>query len=332
MTFPRPPRGILLAIAVAALAVAGFVAWRYLSTPAVPTGFAVGNGRVEAERLDIATKFSGRLAEVLVGEGDWVEAGQVVARLDSAELEAQLREARAAVAQARQRLAQSAAEVARQEAQLKLAEIEHDRAMLLVQKGHVAKQVLDQRTAERDAAVATLDADRAAVADATAAIEAAAAGEERLEVNLEDYTLKVPRPGRIQYRLALPGEVLAAGARVLTLLDLTDVYMEIFLPTQEAGQLAIGAEGRIVLDAAPDFVFPGTVSFVAADAQFTPRQVETQRERQNLMFRIKVQVPRDLLERFAPLVKTGLPGVAYVRIDPAAAWPERLQVRLPNAP
>ena len=94
----------------------------------------------------------------------------------------------------------------------------------------------------------------------------------------------------------------------------------------------MGAEGRIVLDAAPDFVFPGTVSFVAADAQFTPRQVETQRERQNLMFRVKVQVGRDLLERYAPLVKTGLPGVAYVRIGPAAAWPDRLQVRLPNAP
>ena len=322
----------MLVVLTAAVAAGGYAAWRLLLSPSLPAGFAVGNGRVEAERLDIATKFSGRLREVLVEEGDWVEAGEIVARIDSADIEAQLREARAATNQARQRLAQSAAEVARQESQLKLAEIEHDRARFLVQKGHVSKQVLDQRTAERDAAMAILDADRAAVADATAAIEAAAARVERLEVDLEEYTLEAPRPGRIQYRLALPGEVLAAGARVLTLLDLTDVYMEIFLPTQEAGRLAIGAEGRIVLDAAPDYVFPASISFVAADAQFTPRQVETQRERQNLMFRVKVQVGRDLLERYAPLVKTGLPGVAYVRLDPAAAWPSWLQPRLPDVP
>jgi HlyD family secretion protein len=323
---------IFLALLLLAAAGAGWFFWSRYLAPSLPDGFAVGNGRIEAERLDIATKFPGRLREVLVAEGDWVQAGQVLARIDSADIEAQLRESRASVSQARQRLAQTSAEVARQESQLKLAEIEHDRALFLFQKGHVAKQILDQRTAERDAARATLDADRAAVADATAAIEAAVARVERLEVDLEDYTLTAPRAGRVQYRLALPGEVLGAGGRVLTLLDLTDVYMEIFLPTHDAGRLAIGAEGRIVLDAAPEYVVPAHVSFVAADAQFTPKQVETANERENLMFRVKVQVGRDLLERYAPLVKTGLPGLAYVRLDPDASWPAYLQPRMPDVP
>ncbi len=329
---PVPRRRLLLVSAALLLAAgAAYAVWRHYAASDLPAGFAVGNGRVEAERVDIATKFPGRLREVLADEGDWVERGAVLARLDSADVEAQLREAKAAVEQARQRLSQAAAAVAQRESQLKLAEIELQRAQLLLRKNNVAKQVVDERTAQRDLQAAGLDNDRAAVGDATAAIEAAIARAERLQVDLEEYTLTAPRSGRVQYRLAQPGEMLAAAGRVLTLLDLTDVYMEIFLPTVEAGKLPIGAEARIVLDAAPQYVFPARVTFVAADAQFTPRQVETARERENLMFRVKVQVPEDLLERYARLVKTGLPGVAYVQLDARAPWPERLTVHLPDA-
>ncbi|MFZ1427284.1 MAG: HlyD family efflux transporter periplasmic adaptor subunit [Geminicoccaceae bacterium] len=328
---PLPRRLLLVSAALLLAAGAAYVAWRHYAASDLPAGFAVGNGRIEAERVDIATKFSGRLREVLADEGDWVERGAVLARLDSADVEAQLREAKAAVEQARQRLSQAAAAVAQRESQLRLAEIELQRAQLLLRKNNVAKQVVDERTAQRDLQAAGLDNDRAAVGDATAAIEAAIARAERLQVDLEEYTLTAPRSGRIQYRLAQPGEMLAAGGRVLTLLDLTDVYMEIFLPTVEIGRLPIGAAARIVLDAAPQYVFPASVSFVAADAQFTPRQVETARERENLMFRVKVQVPEELLERYARLVKTGLPGVAYVQLDAQVAWPERLTVHLPDA-
>jgi len=123
--------------------------------------------------------------------------------------------------------------------------------------------------------------------------------------------------------------LLAAGGKVLALLDLTDVHMTIFLPTREAGRLALGSEARIVLDAAPNYVIPAKVSFVAAEAQFTPKYVETASEREKLMFRIKVQVPRDVLEKYEPLVKTGIPGVAYVKTALDAQWPERLAVKLP---
>jgi HlyD family secretion protein len=305
--------------------------WRHYRAGDLPLGIAMGNGRIEAERVDIAAKFPGRLREVLVDEGDWVDRGAVLARIDSDDVAAQLREAQAAVGQARHRLTEAAGEVAQRESQLKLAEIELQRARFLLQKGNVAKQVVDERTAQRDLQVAGLDSDRAAVGDAAGAIEAAVARVERLQIDLQEYALTAPRPGRVQYRLALPGEMLAAGGRVLTVLDLSDVYMEIFLPTDQAGRLPMGAEARIVLDAAPEYVIPASVTFVAADAQFTPKQVETARERENLMFRVKVQIGQDLLERYARLVKTGLPGVAYVRTDPAAAWPERLAPRLPDA-
>ncbi|HEY8505733.1 MAG TPA: glycoside hydrolase family 43, partial [Gemmataceae bacterium] len=110
----------------------------------------------------------------------------------------------------------------------------------------------------------------------------------------------------------------------------TDVYMTFFLPTAEAGRLEIGAEARVVIDAAPQYVIPARVSYVADVAQFTPKTVETAEEREKLMFRVRAQIEPALLERYIRSVKTGLPGMAYVRLDQGAEWPPHLQVRLPE--
>ena len=148
--------------------------------------------------------------------------------------------------------------------------------------------------------------------------------------DIEDSTLKAARAGRVQYRLAEPGEVLPAGGKVVTTLDVSDVYMTVFLPETLVGRVAIGAEARIVLDAAPQYVIPAQVSYVAAEAQFTPKTVETASERQKLAFRVKVQIDPELLRKYRAQVKTGLPGVAYVRFDSHADWPPALQPRLPQ--
>jgi HlyD family secretion protein len=162
-----------------------------------------------------------------------------------------------------------------------------------------------------------------------AAIEAAQASIERIRVDIADSELRAPRAGRVLYRLAEAGEVLGVGGKVLTLLDLTDVYMVIFLPETVVGRVALGAEARIVLDAAPEYVIPAKVSFVASRAQFTPKQVETREAREKLSFRVKLRIDPELLRHYEPLVKTGVPGVAYVRLQPEIAWPENLNPRLP---
>ena len=191
---------------------------------------------------------------------------------------------------------------------------------------------MDQvRTSARTAAAA-LQAAQVKVAETEAAIEAAAAQIERIQADVEDSALKAPRRGRVLYRLAEPGEVLGAGGKVLTLLDLTDVYMVLFLPETVAGRVAIGSEARLILDAGPEYVVPARVSFVAARAQFTPKQVETRSEREKLVFRVKARIDRELLGRYEPLVKTGLPGVAYVRLDDTLPWPDWLEPRLPPWP
>jgi HlyD family secretion protein len=145
------------------------------------------------------------------------------------------------------------------------------------------------------------------------------------KVQIADNTLVAPKAGRIQYRLTNIGEVLPAGGKVFTMLDLSYVYMDLYLPTLEAGKVKVGADARILLDAYPDHPIPAKVSFVASQAQFTPKTVETQTERDKLMFRIRARIDQERLLAHADAVRSGLPGLAYVRRDRAVAWPGNLQ-------
>jgi HlyD family secretion protein len=192
-----------------------------------------------------------------------------------------------------------------------------------------AKAAVSAAKAQVAAADAAIGAAKSLVVDAGAEVEVAKATIERIQADIDDSALRSPQDGRVQYRVAEVGEVVAAGGRVLNLVDLDDVYMTFFLPTAAAGRVALGTDVRLVLDAAPQYVIPAKASFVADVAQFTPKTVETEEERQKLMFRIKAQIDPELLRKHITRVKTGLPGMAYVRLDPRVDWPPQLQVKLP---
>jgi len=149
---------------------------------------------------------------------------------------------------------------------------------------------------------------------------------DRLKDMLTDRNLRASKAGRVLYKLMEPGEVLPAGGKVVTLLDLTDVYMSIFLLADEIASMRLGAEARIVLDAFPNVVIPAYVSYISPEAQFTPRQVETRSEREKLTFRVKVRIPAPLLGKYIDAVKTGIPGMAYVKLDDGREWPATLAV------
>jgi HlyD family secretion protein len=322
--------GTVILILLVLAGIAGWIAWDYLQCPELAEGFASGNGRIEATEYDIATKRAARVDAVLVQEGDRVEAGQVLARMDTDDLEAQLREALAGLREARESKEYALAIVSQRRSELSFAKAEFVRSQQLVENSHVSQEKLDQdRTAELTAEAA-LQAAHINVRRAEAAVEAAVARTERLTTDVEDSTLKAPISGRVLYRLAEPGEVLGAGGKVLTVLDLTDVYMTVFLPTGQAGRVRVGSEARILLDAAPEYRIPAQVSFVAARAQFTPKAVETRSEREKLMFRVKVRIDPALLRDHIEKVKTGVPGVVYLRLGDDLDWPEGLTVRLPE--
>lgn len=326
----KPTKAAILLVVAAALAAGGYGFWHSRQAGRLPPGIASANGRLEADQVDISTKMAGRIVEILVREGDFVEAGAVIARMDRAELDAQFAGAKAQVVQAERAAASATAAIDQAASQQALAQQEFQRAEVLQHRGYQSIEVLDQRRAQLASAAAALEAAKANEQQAVAAIDTAKAAVNRLQTLLDDTILIAPRAGRVQYRLAEPGEVLAAGARVVTLLDVGQVYMTVFLPAAQVGRLEVGGEARLVLDPVPDLVIPATVSFVSADAQFTPNAVETKDERDKLMFKVKLRIDADLLVKYQTQVKTGVRGLGYVRYDSAAVWPERLAVRLPQ--
>ena len=344
----------LIPLALAALVVAaGYYGWNRMQAHAGHEGLLSGNGRIEATEIDIATKLAGRVQEVLVAEGDFVKAGQPLARMQIRTLEAQREEARAqrqqtinaaasaeaVVAQRQSDKATAEAVVAQRESELDAARRRLARSQTLAAEGASSAQELDDDRARMHSAQAAVGAARAQVASATAAIEASKAqlvGSRsaitamdatlaRIASDIDEGVLVAPRDGRVQFRLAQPGEVVAAGGKVLNLVDLSAVYMGFFLPETVAGRVALGTEVRIVLDAAPQYVIPAQVSFVASTAQFTPKTVETASERQKLMFRVKARISPELLQKHLTQVKTGLPGTAWIQLDGQNAWPVNLQ-------
>ena len=330
---PKRKRRVLVPLLVTALVVAlaggGGWYWWQEQLRALPPGIAKANGRLEAERVDIATKYSGRIAAVLAIEGQMVDAGEVVARMDTKELEAQLRAARAQVVRAQHAKTLAEAVIAQRVSERTFAKQELDRAVILRERGHGTAEKVDQRQSEMKTAQAAYDAAVADLDAAAATIAAQDAEVARLKAQLDDSVLVAPKRGRIQYKLAQPGEVLQSGGRVLTLLDLSDVYLTIFVPAHVAGPLGIGDEARVILDPLPGYLFPAKVTFVASEAQFTPKMVETTEEREKLMFRVKLTIDPELRPKYESQVKTGLRGVGYVRTNRNVEWPQSLAVRLP---
>ncbi len=340
------------------MAAGGWYLWTLMHPAGPGDGFIRGNGRLEATEIGVAAKLGGRIRDILVNEGDFVTAGQTLAHMQVQTLEAQRDEASArheqsltdvasALAQVTMRTSDrqaALAVVAQHRSELDAAQRRLARSETLTREGAASVQELDDDRARVATTKATVLAAQAQVAAAQAAIGAAQvqvlgarsvvnanlATMARIKADIDDSALTAPRAGRVQYRIAQPGEVLAAGGKVLNLLDVGDVYMTFFVPEAAAGRLALGSEVHLVLDAAPQYVIPSTVSFVASTAQFTPKTVETASERQKLMFRVKAQIGRELLQKHVLQVKTGLPGVAWIKLDARAPWPAELAVKVPG--
>jgi HlyD family secretion protein len=318
-------------LVLAGVIIAGGAAGAYWWThrvPSLPPGIAFANGRLEADEIDIQTKFAGRILRLLADEGDLVKGGQVLAIMDTRDLQATLEKEEALADQAQKAVAETNSNADQFRAQLKLAQQESDRTDELLKKGYATNELSDQRKQQLNSAKAALLGGEARITEAGHALDAARHDVELLKVNIADNTLAAPRDGRVQYKLANTGEVLGAGGKVFTMLDTGYVYMDVYLPTEQAGKAKIGSEARIVLDAYPTRPIPAHVSFLAMQNQFDPKTVETQSERDKFLFRVRVRIDPELLKAHADAVRSGLPGLSYIRVDPKTPWPESLQNNL----
>ena len=314
----------LIVIAVVGLAVYGIKSYRDNAIYRNPA-FASGNGRLEATEVNIAAKLAGKIEKILVNEGDYVKKGQKLVFMQTNVLEATLAQAKAMIRVKEAELASANATLMQKISLCQNADSRYKRSKTLVEKNAASQQTYENDLATYESSKSEVDVARAAIQQAKAAVLAAKADAARIQADIDDSTLTAPLEGRIQYRISEEGEVLNAGGKVLNLVDLTDVYLTFFLPEAVAGNVKIGADVRLIMDALPDIPIPAKVSFVASVAQFTPKTVETKIERQKLMFRIKAKVDPGLLRKYLDMVKTGLPGVAWVRMDDQAPWPDFLQ-------
>ncbi len=323
----------------------------------LPEGIVKSNGRLELERFDIASLYPGRVEEILVEEGDEVEKNQLLVKLSSRQSSSQLTAALAAEQRAKELVLQAQAgkqqaeqTVARAEAEIKaylekqkVAKLELDNAQKMRQDKLISAAELSKRQAAYDAATATIEAAKAAKAEAQAASTRVAAqiAEARAGVNQaqaqveaatsvnEDMLIRSPKAARVEYKIVEVGNVIAAGNKVVSLLDSEDVFMHIFLPNAQVSGLQVGDEARIVLDGL-DMVWPAEISFIASQAQFTPKSVETQNEREKLMFKVKLKIPADIAGQYKGSLKGGMSGNGYVRRHHDITWPEALNIKLPK--
>ncbi|WP_259367569.1 HlyD family secretion protein [Colwellia sp. MB02u-9] len=324
----------LMAFSLIVIMIAAF-SWQWWQSQQtlLPADIATGNGRIEADQIDITTKYAGRVKHILVQEGDLVTLDQVLANMDTTELDAQLAQTQAQVLQTRAAVVESSVLIAQRESELTLAELEFKRVAALVKTGAISQSLADQKQTIKATAIAVYNAAKAHVNTLEQSVLVAQAEVKRVQTQIDEAVLKSPAMGRVLYRLAQPNEVLGSGGKVLTIINLADIYMEVFLPSAQAYLTPIGAQARVKLDIL-DIAIPAQVSFVSPESQFTPKQVETQSERDKLMFRVKLRIPQALVLNHIEQVKTGVRGVAYIRLSAtkgkqASAWPVFLQ-KLPD--
>jgi HlyD family secretion protein len=318
---------LLLGLLLMVAAIGGYLGYQYYlaQQTRLPVGIASGNGRIEAKQVDVSAKESLRVKEILVREGDLVEPGQVLVRMDTATLESQLAEAKASMAASQERVAVASSAIVRQQSLVDNAKVELERTKKLLADNAASEREYDARKTNVAASEAGLAEEQAKLQTAKQEVVVAQANVHTIQTRIDDATLTAPVRGRVLYRLAEVGEVLSPGGKALTLVNLEDVYMEIFLPAESASRLRVGSEARLTVDHRPGYSAAGFVSFVSPEAQFTPKQVETKSERDKLMFRVKIQVPEELVSSIIEQIKTGVRGVGYVKYEETAAWPEWLE-------
>ena len=321
---PIRPATIVVPLLAVALIAGGVYWWRAETRSALPPGIVVSNGRLELARSDVAVKYPGRLIALHVDEGDEVHAGDLIAEQDPADTLAQLKQAEATRQRALAATGRAAGETAARESQAGLAALDLDQTAKLDAQQMVSPVELQQRRLAFAGASGAVSAARGGAGEARAAVAEADAGIARLKNALGD--LRITAPGAsgtryvVEYRVVENGAVLPAGGRVVSLLNPDDVTLTVFLPAATVARLAVGDEARVRPEGF-DQAIPARVSFIAPDAQFTPKFVETASEREKLTYRVKLSIPADRSRALHGRLRAGMTADGYVRTDPHQGWP-----------
>lgn len=277
-----------------------------------------GNGRIEARETSISTKFAGKLVEILADEGDYVKKGQLLAIIDSRSLESDINAQKARLDEINKNIKAIEAEIKATESDIKFSKKELDRTKILIQQNFASELELDRNNnllEKTEAKLASLKANKNSMEATYKSLQASI---KTMEINLSDMKIYAPTNGVILYRLAESGEMLPNGGKIFIMYNPDDLYMTIYMSSDMAGQVKLGEDAKIKLDAYKNKIFDAKVSFVAENAEFTPKEVETQKEREKLVFRVKLT----LNNNFEREAKPGMPGEGYIKLNSNKSWSE----------
>ena len=299
-------------------------AWLLFSRDATTPGTLVASGTVEATESRLGFQIAGRIEAVNAHEGEAVRAGAELARLERDEMEARQQQARAQVEAAQatlrelehgflsEEIAQAEAARAAASERRQDAERDLDRTRRLREGGAVSQEALDKTSLALDQASSQeeqaeqqlqllrrgprqerIDAQRAQLAHAEASLRV-------VEALLDNMVVRSPTDGIITVRHHEPGEIVAPGSAVLTLMNRDDRWVRIHVPEHRIGGVALGQAATIRCDTYPDKEYAGEVSFIAGEAEFTPKSVQTAEERVKLVFAVKVRITGDSGQELKP--------------------------------
>jgi HlyD family secretion protein len=315
-----PPRSRRRALVAAALviiaALAGIAVWRvFFAAPALPPGIIAVSGRIEGDDSAVGPKVAGRILEVTVREGDTVKAGDVIAVLDDAQVRAREEAATAMVRQGEARLAAAEAQLAQAEASHAQARWDRDAFAELFRRELVAEQQARQaENSEKTQAAAVMAATRQVTA-AEADLDRMRAQLAEARADRNDLRVVAPFDGTVATRTAEPGEVVNAGTPVITLIDLSRVYLRGFVPEGQIGRVRVGQPARVYLDSAPTKPIDAVVMRIDPQATFTPENTYFREERVKQVVGLKL-----LLRGAVGFAKPGMPADGEVLVE-GSQWP-----------
>ena len=330
---------VIVLLVVLLLAVAGWwVYGRWHRSPEQDRDRIRLSGHVETTETDLAFKLAGKLSLVHFEEGEEIKAGQLVAELEDEDLRQELDQRLAALNAAQytldkllsgnrpQEVKQARATLAQAQADLRDKNLDLDRQRVLFKRvaspqATLDKAVLAQKVAQEALVRAKQQLDlleegfrREDIATAKAQTDQARAALDLARTRLGYAKLSSPVDGVVLVREGEPGEVLAVGAPVLTLGDLAGVWLEVYLPETYLAAVRLNQPAEVITDTWPDKRFRGRIAYISAKAEFTPKTVETPKERVTLVYRTKVRVENPNGE-----LKPGMPGVAIIPLNPPPA-------------
>jgi HlyD family secretion protein len=329
----------VVAIVCLALSVgAGWAAYPFVFPTATSTSTLLVSGNIEAHESLVSFKtVQSRIVDLPFDEGQWVVAGTQLARLDDSDYQKQVDVDQAALtvqqkelASSFERLAAAKANVTNDEADLAQKTVDYSRSRELFQQGVIGAQTNDLATTAVKQSRATLVRDQANVRAAETDMEVAKASIEQARQTLQlanimlGYTvLRAPFSGVVLVRQAELGEVMLPGSPVMTLADLDHIWLRGYISETDLERVRWGQPATITTDSYRGKTFHGRVSFIASDAEFTPKSVETHKERVTLVYRIKIDIENPLHE-----LKPGMPADALIDLAaPAQQRPTQIHVQ-----